>query len=81
MIDDKGISFRIKYEDLDKLFTRIKIEKDTYRQLVSFLVWGNIISTYIFLAEGQGVWVKGKLGTKKRDFFKSKFINGREDRI
>lgn len=31
MIDDKGISFRIKYEDLDKLFTRIKIEKDTYR--------------------------------------------------
>lgn len=30
-INDKGISFRIKYEDLDKLFTRIRIEKDTYR--------------------------------------------------
>lgn len=29
-IDDKGISFRIKYEDLDKLFTRIRIGKDTY---------------------------------------------------
>lgn len=29
-MDDKGISFRIKYEDLDKLFTRIRIEKDTY---------------------------------------------------
>lgn len=28
-MDDKGISFRIKYEDLDKLFTRIRIEKDT----------------------------------------------------
>lgn len=31
MIDDKGISFRIRYEDLDKLFARIRIEKDTYR--------------------------------------------------
>ena len=30
-MDDKGISFRIKYEDLDKLFARIKIEKDTYK--------------------------------------------------
>ena len=29
-MDDKGISFRIKYEDLDKLFTRIRILKDTY---------------------------------------------------
>lgn len=30
-MDDKGISFRIKYDDLDKLFTRIRIEKDTYK--------------------------------------------------
>lgn len=29
-MDAKGISFRIKYEDLDKQFTRIRIEKDTY---------------------------------------------------
>lgn len=29
-MDDKGISFKIKYEDLDKLFTRIRMKKDTH---------------------------------------------------